>query len=457
MEDSVLTVFINPLKNQVETDTIYPSGVPSEMKFVFENIGSNNSISETEIILARGRRVIQINTYSTTEKISFSTSKIRWYGDRIVVFARLEKNNVLDSLIKQIYIIPKPILEEIQKREQQRINDSINQAKSQIAAVEYYQNRFDRLKEPQENLTERDRRKIAKLYKKTRTPDGVKIKIDTALNTFIDQTEINNIHWLEYLYFLLEDSTTEQYLYNLPDTTIWEKEFYRENKGTYVYDYHYLRHPGFRYYPVVGITYEQAQNYCIWRANMVNDGLKKQNKNKDYEIIVHYRLPTEEEWEYAAIKDDLNYQFGGYSVRRRYTEKEKRKIYRSAKNYVDSTRTLEQVELDMKNYFASDTSYKRMFKYKSEHQQPYFFKEREVFEVLKTNWVFAYKPTRHFEVYNIFGNVAEMTSEKGISKGGSFAHTLEECAADRVQKYDAPKAWLGFRCVAEVVVRKKEN
>ncbi|MEM6299611.1 MAG: hypothetical protein AAF740_13060, partial [Bacteroidota bacterium] len=55
-----------------------------------------------------------------------------------------------------------------------------------------------------------------------------------------------------------------------------------------------------------------------------------------------------------------------------------------------------------------------------------------------------------FELKQMIGNVAELVAEEGISKGGSFWHTLEECKIKNRISYDKPKAWLGFRCVAEV-------
>jgi formylglycine-generating enzyme required for sulfatase activity len=56
-----------------------------------------------------------------------------------------------------------------------------------------------------------------------------------------------------------------------------------------------------------------------------------------------------------------------------------------------------------------------------------------------------------YHLYNMIGNVAEMVSEKGIAKGGSFANTLEECKIINNQYYTKPERWLGFRCVAVIV------
>ena len=46
------------------------------------------------------------------------------------------------------------------------------------------------------------------------------------------------------------------------------------------------------------------------------------------------------------------------------------------------------------------------------------------------------------------GNVAEMISEKGIAKGGSFVVKLDSCKITIDKFYDTTQMWLGFRCVA---------
>lgn len=71
----------------------------------------------------------------------------------------------------------------------------------------------------------------------------------------------------------------------------------------------YLYHPAYRDYPVTNISYEQAIEYCNFRTWAVNltfyldeNRLKltASNVKTDFPIKVKYRLPTTEEWEYAA-------------------------------------------------------------------------------------------------------------------------------------------------------------
>lgn len=116
-------------------------------------------------------------------------------------------------------------------------------------------------------------------------------------NLYLDKTEVANIHWLEYLHYLKKEETKEAYISALPDTTVWEGQ---DTSQLGAYRDFYLRYPGFRFHPVVGITATQANNYCLWRSKKVSDEFTWKHKNWDVEF--RYRLPNALEWEHAVSK-----------------------------------------------------------------------------------------------------------------------------------------------------------
>lgn len=241
---------------------------------------------------------------------------------------------------------------------------------------------------------------------------------------FVDKTEVANIHWREYLFYLFEfGQDAFDYQKALPDTSVWG--FIESKRDSFVtYIVHplseiYFRHPGFNNYPVVGISYEQAVQFCKWRTYEANRVFYfKENKIKDpklhlrdkFPIRFVYRLPTKEEWETIAAPgiDSTQKGFKKYNKGSAFSYNSKERIEENLK--LGKYHDIDPRSTDVKSFYVSKSG-----------------------------------------TYNMIGNVAEMISENTKAKGGSFAHSLDSCNTVIDLQYSKPENWLGFRCVAIIV------
>ncbi len=197
---------------------------------------------------------------------------------------------------------------------------------------------------------------------------------------YMDETEVTNAMYMEYLDWIKrvyppsEENFRAIYHGALPDTLVWRNRLgFNE-----VMTENYLRHPGYGEYPVVGVSWIQAVEFANWRSDRVNEYnleragyLKRDAKITDVNsestfstdtyinaptltyggneevisgeksrrnvqvdadgnetglyatrqtglISPKYRLPTETEWEYAALGLSELRSYNLYRGRKKY-------------------------------------------------------------------------------------------------------------------------------------------
>lgn len=134
-------------------------------------------------------------------------------------------------------------------------------------------------------------------------PANAKARIDTS---YVENGVIVN-KTIERRLITRKDLISTRIVNVYPDTIMWLRDFqysYNDPKMRM-----YFSHPGFSHYPVVGVTWEQAQAFCQWRTQLFNNANTVGGQD--------YRLPTEAEWEYASRggRRMALYPWGGNYVR----------------------------------------------------------------------------------------------------------------------------------------------
>ncbi|MCB0400088.1 MAG: gliding motility lipoprotein GldK [Winogradskyella sp.] len=220
---------------------------------------------------------------------------------------------------------------------------------------------------------------------------------------------------------VIEQEEVEVY----PDTTAWIRDFaYSYNEPMHN---DYFWHDAYGDYPVVGVSWKQAQAFCQWRT-LHHNGYQK---SKGRQPVNSYRLPSEAEWEYAARGglQGASYPWGGP-----YTKNDRGCFmanFKPLRGDYAADQALYTVEADA--YDPNDFNLYNMAGNVSE-------------------WVNgSYDPASYEYMSTINPNVNDPQNSRKVVRGGSWkdvAYFLQVSSRD-YEYADSARSYIGFRTVQD--------
>lgn len=210
-----------------------------------------------------------------------------------------------------------------------------------------------------------------------------------------------------------------------PDTTAWIRDFaYSYNEPMHN---DYFWHEAYGEYPVVGVSWKQANAFCQWRTLNKNG----YQRSKGAQPVNRFRLPSEAEWEYAARGglQGATYPWGGpYAKNDRGCFMANFKPLRG-----DYAADQALYTVEAKSYDPNDFNLYNMAGNVSE-------------------WVNgSYDPGSYEYMSTINPNVNDPNNQRKVVRGGSWkdvAYFLQVSSRD-YEYADSARSYIGFRTVQD--------
>jgi len=236
-------------------------------------------------------------------------------------------------------------------------------------------------------------------------PDDTFVKFDESL--LVSKYELTNEEYSEFLNTLKKTNQVKKFNEFFPDSSMWTEKFKPSFNVPFKKLYH--NHPAYNDYPVVNINKKAIETYCNYMTNKYN-----KNPERKYKRVL-FRLPTENEWKkcFSPLPGHKLPWYGNFP----YIADENNQIKPLA-------------NLKVKNHASGEFSY--------------------IFDESLIAAPVGNYAENQLGIYDIVGNVAELTQEAKI-KGGSWYNELHECYINKTQNYQLPDPRVGFRLIMEVI------
>lgn len=255
-------------------------------------------------------------------------------------------------------------------------------------------------------------------------------------NFYCGQAEISNINYREYVYWMgkIYGKNSLNYLSSLPDTHIWN-EF---PHCFLILSEQYFVYPKFDDYPVVGISQQQAKEYCKWLSDryfeslLIQEGILSMNPNQSNDSFFsiesylsgtyHNMIPSKDIKYYPSFRlpnlmergDILN-----FSKQCALKNSSRNKSYSIKKHKW----TPNDIQSDITPCYTNEV--------------PFVVISKKV------------KDRNKNSLFNLRGNVGEWLIENNLSAGGGWVDKREVILKQDSTTVMYPNAWTGFRVIFE--------
>jgi hypothetical protein len=267
---------------------------------------------------------------------------------------------------------------------------------------------------------------------------------------YANMYEVSNKEYNAFLHHLQQNKLNELY-----ERCKIQLDNYEEPALSFMRSYHTTppnkKNKYFSEYPVVNISFDAAKAYCEWLTEQYNNTPDRKFRR------VRFRLPSVQEWQLAAVgvKDPVSWSMSENKAEiRKYEEgKELGKKYESMMVSLDNPQvlypwfrvySLRNKVLNFKGCSLGN------FKFPADQKPCLPEKMATVDGFFMMSSVGAYFPNG-IGLYDVVGNVSEMTNEEGKACGGSWNHSPEESTMKSINAYSRPGAETGFRIFMEVL------